>query len=672
MKSIHRKSIHRNSINGIRIFMVLLATILLTACGGGGGGGSNGGGTSDTTAPTAMVKGGKAAIGESGPIIITFSEAMDTSSLALSGSVVGDSDGGVWSTTVATDDTLTFTPTTTWPLGADSTLTVDAADPAGNALATLTLALGVYPGTLYYVSATAADDTGDGLSVATAKKTIGAAIAAATAPASVLVAEGAYSVNSHSGVATQIVLVEGINLVGGFKADFSALDTTLYISSVTDISTEVEGTHNRIMEANSGVTAATRIDGFTLNAGGGDNSSAIFLQGSAGLTVNNNIINSGAVSNGGYGIRDATSANGSVISNNTINSASGSVIYGISSNSMEPNLVVNNTINGGSSSSQDIGIAARQNAVIAGNTINGGTSGTIKGIFTDVNAAATVSGNTINGGTTTGSYQGMRISGPATVEANTITAGGGPSSYGIITSQPEATGAIRNNTINGGAGGSSYGITTMASSAPNIHNNVINGGDGTSASWGVYISGGANPTVRNNTINGGNGPNLSGGIYIWNSTGVIENNIVFTSGSATTQWCVSESATATSNPTSFRNNDLSACSTALYMNYVAGGAGNCGGGQINHDCLTTDVDINDPAKTTGGAAGSAGGNISLAPALADVAGGDYHLTVSTPPEVSSGGLNGLDETLAWLFSTDMDGVTRPASGTLWSIGAFEP
>jgi hypothetical protein len=53
-----------------------------------------------------------------------------------------------------------------------------------------------------------------------------------------------------------------------------------------------------------------------------------------------------------------------------------------------------------------------------------------------------------------------------------------------------------------------------------------------------------------------------------------------------------------------------------------------------------------------------------------VASDDWHLSASSPTAVTTGGLNGIDQ--GWSFTTDYDGVTRPASGNPWSMGAFEP
>ena len=49
---------------------------------------------------------------------------------------------------------------------------------------------------------------------------------------------------------------------------------------------------------------------------------------------------------------------------------------------------------------------------------------------------------------------------------------------------------------------------------------------------------------------------------------------------------------------------------------------------------------------------------------------DWRLSGITPASVSAGGLKGIDA--GFEFTKDLDGVTRPASLTPCSIGAYEP
>ena len=100
-------------------------------------GGTGGTGGTDTTAPTATVDPITATLGKTAAITVTFSESMDTATLVLGGALEAESDGGVWSMGTVANDTLTISPTSSWTSGPDRDLTVDAADLAGNALATL-------------------------------------------------------------------------------------------------------------------------------------------------------------------------------------------------------------------------------------------------------------------------------------------------------------------------------------------------------------------------------------------------------------------------------------------------------------------------------------------------------------------------------------------------------
>ena len=119
--------------------------------GGSGGGtpvpdsgsGGTGGGTPvpvvlDTTAPTAEVIQTDAVLGKNTPIVIRFSESMDPASPAAQRHL---GDRSQWRRLVhdrARNDTLTVSPQTgNWSSGDGRSLTVNAKDVAGNALATL-------------------------------------------------------------------------------------------------------------------------------------------------------------------------------------------------------------------------------------------------------------------------------------------------------------------------------------------------------------------------------------------------------------------------------------------------------------------------------------------------------------------------------------------------------
>ena len=79
-----------------------------------------------------------ATIGQAQTIIINFSEAMDNTTLSISGDMAGES-SSTWSTDQNASDTLSIAPSVTWSNGIGRSLIIDVADLAGNALATLNL-----------------------------------------------------------------------------------------------------------------------------------------------------------------------------------------------------------------------------------------------------------------------------------------------------------------------------------------------------------------------------------------------------------------------------------------------------------------------------------------------------------------------------------------------------
>ena len=112
---------------------VTLFLVVLHSCGGGGGD------SAPAAAPTATVFPGNAAtINGTTSIVVSFSQTMDTATLSLSGSLQSESDGGVWSATTSSNDTLTISPLSVWSDGLH-TLIFDAKNPAGKVLATVTL-----------------------------------------------------------------------------------------------------------------------------------------------------------------------------------------------------------------------------------------------------------------------------------------------------------------------------------------------------------------------------------------------------------------------------------------------------------------------------------------------------------------------------------------------------
>jgi formylglycine-generating enzyme required for sulfatase activity len=103
-------------------------------------------------------------IDENTSIEITFNKTMNTATLNLRGDLASESNGGVWSTTTVTDDTLTISPATVWTGGSGLSLIVDCDDLFGHSLSTLALSYTI-PRSIELITINAANDSftmGDG------------------------------------------------------------------------------------------------------------------------------------------------------------------------------------------------------------------------------------------------------------------------------------------------------------------------------------------------------------------------------------------------------------------------------------------------------------------------------------------------------------------------------
>jgi len=390
--------------------IVCVVIILLAACTNGGGSGNNSGdGITDTTAPTASVSTSPSAptpdsslISEITVFTISFSESMDTASLVIGGDMAGESDGGAWSQTSAKNDTLVISPKTTWSASTHRTLIINARDLAGNALATLTVIRDVSSGFVYYVDTNMADDSGDGLSPATAKKFIHTAVANAIAPATILVRAGDYRL-SHA-LGTHVVIKEKVSLFGGYNADFTQRDPETNITTIEDRSDTSAGSlyspHAAIIGDNSSdpITPATVIDGFTIlgsTQAGAAYTSAMYLTG-ASPTVQNNILNGGGGSQSSVGLLNDSNATPHIL---------------------------NSSIDGGSGAASSLGMLNHAaSPIIQDNTIDGGSGGTdTQGMYNDAMSSPTVQNNLIYSGSASISYGVNNLDdSPAIFRNNTI------------------------------------------------------------------------------------------------------------------------------------------------------------------------------------------------------------------------------------------------------------
>ena len=230
------------------------------------------------------------------PIVISFTETIDTATLVLSGSMAPESDGGTWSKQTSSNDTLTISPKTAWSKGSGKTLTMNCANSEGYAVKQIALTYGVLDGVVY-VRATGGSDGNPGTSDLP-KLTIQEAIdtaAAVYATAEVHVAAGTYQPSSV------IDLKDGISLFGGYDpADWTKRETNPDWA-ITGTGTSAYPT---VIQTSSNVAALRiqttshplTVDGFTISGGvggSGNDTTAIYCSNSTGVVIQSNSIDGG-------------------------------------------------------------------------------------------------------------------------------------------------------------------------------------------------------------------------------------------------------------------------------------------------------------------------------------------------------------------------------------------
>ncbi|GAB4372011.1 MAG: hypothetical protein Kow009_08110 [Spirochaetales bacterium] len=273
---------------------------------------------------------------------------------------------------------------------------------------------------------------------------------------------------------------------------------------------------------------------------------------------------------------------------------------------------------------------------IQNNVIDGGTGYDSYGIRNS-NCAPLIQYNTITGGTASHYTCGVgNVTSSSITQYNRIDGGtAGEISVGVYNSgKPDPAPLIRNNHIDGGYGGYADSIAVYIRWPGNgiVLNNTIHGGR---AAWshGFRIQDAASSAIiRNNTIDSGTGSSSAICIRLQDGpTVTIENNIIMSSrsiGRGIYNWSGSPIITQA-------NNVFAGCASGTNTDY----------GNVVYSSYT---------------------NLYLT----DYAGGDWHLTGSTPATVRQGGLDGAAS--GWGFNTDKDGNPRTGNGsTGWSIGAYE-
>ncbi|MCP4136318.1 MAG: hypothetical protein GY754_35435 [bacterium] len=357
-------------------------------------------------------------------LVVNFNDSMNTSSVVLSGTM-GDvvaAGNMVWTNNNFTNDTLTLTPNpdggpvNVWPEGSGS-LVIDGNSAEGTTMEQSTLSFTVE--NVVYVRAKDGNDTNNPGTAAKPMASVQAGITLANtlynpASSSVRVAQGTYAsdyynnnISPHNPV---VEMVEGVSIYGGYSENnWDWRNSSTYTTILEDTSTGggSASVPNRAVNAGSGITNSTIIDGFTIILGKDDGTdlsanAAIHCMGaptiqnnnitgrtsdlagqysfgilnnstSASPYIYNNTINPGySVGSGAsYGIRtDFNTSSTLRIENNTIYGGAGYDTYGIR-NSYADSVISSNTIYGGNWSDDGYCIYVREsNPSISGNTFN--------------------------------------------------------------------------------------------------------------------------------------------------------------------------------------------------------------------------------------------------------------------------------------------------------------
>ena len=420
-----------------------------------------------------------------------------------------------------------------------------------------------------------------------------------------------------------VVLREGVSLYGGYGPDFSEAGR-----DAAGNRTIITGRDGMAVKASS-IAMSTVFDGFVVGLqDDGVTSYAVYATSNPvnSLTIKNCEItgltsSTGDIDSYGIYIKDSLLT----IENNTVYAgdldSSQTRTYGIYNENSSP-VIIDNTINGGSSLSRSYGIYnSGSDPLIQENDITGGASSRTYGIFSN-DSAAEMLNNSIDGGVPSIQGYGIRMENNSSVFAmNNYIVGG--SDYYTLTSD----------------GMYIYNCSTRSST---LINNLIIGGSA-NTSRGMYIRDGL-VDILNNTIVGGDDSDASYGMDIDSESGVwLQNSIILTVDDTGANYGICKTG---------ENNYF----YHSYNCYYGGASGTHYTGFELHESVIETTD--DPNLSSG-----------------------YSPQLGSPPEIRFGGVDKSDPvTNPDPYSTDIDGTERTAViptgvstdfGEGWSLGAYE-
>ena len=318
---------------------------------------------------------------------------------------------------------------------------------------------------------TAGVDTNNGVSWATAKKTVQAAITLGVNGDEIWVASGTYNQTTAPYGANQpqtINLKTGVSLYGGF-AGTETLRTQR--NPVVNISILDGGGGVTVLAAPPGASATTVLDGFTIRNGRSTSGGGIACISSA-MTISNNIITSNTALYYGGGIYVESSA--VTIANNTITGNNAPFGAGITCMESASPVIKNNKITTNTASYDGSGIYCYHNTtpIIANNTVTSNTAlSEGAGIYCH-DSSPKIANNVIVGNTATSNGGGLACLDASPNIANNIVS----SCSSGIRSSGTGTPLIRSNCV--------YGNTSYAYSG-------ISAGSGDLAVSPMFVNAGA-------------------------------------------------------------------------------------------------------------------------------------------------------------------------------------
>lgn len=338
-----------------------------------------------------------------------------------------------------------------------------------------------------YVNGNSGNDGDYGTSIAP-KGSIQAGITTAGSAGidTVRVTEGTY----QSG-GPVVTLVDGISLYGGYKTDdWSIRIPETYESIISDVYSS--GSYSisaprPALEAGSGITITTVVDGFTIkggNVGAAESTytTAVYIKSGGAPTIRNSTLI------GGY------------------SSSMSATSVGLTVNASSP--------------------------VIEGNTIISGTGANKRGIYL-LNSGAVIRANAVDGGDAYGNASyGIYISGTSgtmKLYNNTVANIRGSSTYGVYISA--GTVDIFNNTIDGGqSDGTARAIYFTGGASVDFVNNILSGSEDNSVpAFGIYENTNSSPQgVRCNDFI--KAPSDAGGGFYRSSAGTVYTTITGPTG----------------------------------------------------------------------------------------------------------------------------------------------